>query len=374
MSLIVSDASEPTATDKSAARLGSAASLLTLLDPPPWAARLDVVPRKVLQRDEPAGWSSKLRRRMIPFFCTVIIHLGFAAAFAFLLTWREETGSREVEIPVEVVAEVPPQPSSTPAKPQPEPPKPAILAAPAPPAPPSPEPRPELQARQEPKAEAPKPADPQPPVPPVPAPPPLVAPPPDAAPSATQAEVNKPANLAPDQHQVDAATHEARPPDVPDVLTTADPKASFAVPAKAEPKVEPAEKPAPAAPAKVPSETDKLAAALPMDTSAMPSSFRAVLSGSGTFVSAAYKGVVFGRLGRDPDINEKARRQHLKGQVLVSFSIDDEGGVKDLSVLQTSGNAALDALGLAMIRAAAPFPPPPSDGQRTFTPALSFGE
>ncbi len=211
-------------------------------------------------------------------------------------------------------------------------------------------------------------------MPQVPAPPPLVAPPPDAAPSATQADVNKPANLEPDQHQVDAATHEARPPDVPDVLTTADPKASFAVPSKAEPKVEPAEKPAPAAPARVPSETDKLAAALPMDTSAMPSSFRAVLSGSGTFVSAAYKGVVFGRLGRDPGINEKARRQHLKGQVLVSFSIDDAGGLKDLSVLQTSGNAALDALGLAMIRAAAPFPPPPPDAQRAFTPALTFGE
>ena len=59
---------------------------------------------------------------------------------------------------------------------------------------------------------------------------------------------------------------------------------------------------------------------------------------------------------------------------MVSFSIDDEGQLKDLSVLQTSGNAALDALGLAMIRAAAPFPPPPPDAQRAFTPALTFGE
>ena len=161
---------------------------------------------------------------------------------------------------------------------------------------------------------------------------------------------------------------------MPDVLTTADPKATFTVPAKPEPKPEPDPKPSPAVPAKVPSETDKLAAALPMDTSAMPSSFRAVLSGTGTFVSAAYKGVVFGRLGRDPGIAEKARRQHLKGQVLVSFSIDDDGHLKNLSVLQTSGNAALDALGLAMIRAAAPFPPPPPDAQRAFTPALTFGE
>ncbi len=186
--------------------------------------------------------------------------------------------------------------------------------------------------------------------------------------------MNKPANLEPEQNPVAEAIHEARPPDVPDVLTTADPKASFAIPAKPEPKPEPEPKPSPAAPDKVPSETDKLAAALPMDTSAMPSSFRAVLSGSGTFVSAAYKGVVFGRLGRDPGINEKARRQHLKGQVLVSFSIGDRGELKDLSVLQTSGNAALDALGLSMIRAAAPFPPPPPEAQRAFTPALTFGE
>ena len=101
MSLIDSDASEPTTTDSPAARLGSATSFLTLLDPPPPAARLDLVPQKVLQREEPAGWARKLRRRTIPFFSTVVIHLGFAAAFAFLLTWREDTGRREVEIPVE---------------------------------------------------------------------------------------------------------------------------------------------------------------------------------------------------------------------------------------------------------------------------------
>ena len=250
----------------------------------------------------PRAGRAKLQRTSIPVFSTVVIHLGFAAAFAFLLTWREDTESREVEIPVEVVAQMPPQPSPATAKGPTEPPKPMMPAAPAPPALPAPEPQPEAQAeaRQEPKVEEPKATDPQPAVPPVPAPPPLVAPPPDAAPAATQAEVKKPANLEPDQHQLDAATHEARPPDRPDVLATADPKASFAVPAKAEPKPEPAPEPAPAIPAKVPSETDKLAAALPMDTSAMPSSFRAVLSGSGTFVSAAYKGVVFGRLGRDP--------------------------------------------------------------------------
>ena len=374
MSLIVSDAAEPTAAGYTAARLGSAASYLTLLDPVPSTARLDVVPRKVLQRDEPSGWSRKLRRRTLPVLATVVIHLSFAAAFAFLLTWREDTGSREVEIPIEVVAELPPQPPPAPAKPQPEPPKPVLPAAPAPPSPPAPEPEPQPQARQEPKAEDPKPADPRPPVPPAPAPPPLVAPPPDAAPSATQAEVSKPANLDTEHNPIAQATHEARPPDVPDVLTTADPKASFTVPAKPEPKPEPEPKPAPAVPDKVPSETAKLAAALPMDTSAMPSSFRAVLSGTGTFVSAAYKGVVFGRLGRDPGISEKARRQHLKGQVLVSFSIGDRGELQDLSVLQTSGNAALDALGLAMIRAAAPFPPPPPDAQRAFTPALTFGE
>ena len=371
MSLIVSDGSEPATAGGSAGRLGSAGSLVRLLDPTPATARLDVVPRKVLQSDKRAGLWRRLQRRTLPVLATAVIHLGFAAAFAFLLTWREDTARPEVEIPVEVVAEAP-QPPPASVKPAPEPPKPLIPAAPVAPEPPVSEPQP--QARQEPKAEDPKPVEPRPAVPLAPAPPPLVAPPPDAAPAVTQAEVNKPANLEPDQHQVDAATHESRPSDVPDVLATADPKASFAVPAKAEPKPEPEPQPVPAAPDKVPSETDKLAAALPMDTSAMPASFRAVLSGTGAVVSAAYKGVVFGRLGRDPGINEKARRQHLKGQVLVAFSIGDRGELINLSVLQTSGNAAVDALGLAMIRAAAPFPPPPPDAQRAFTPALTFGE
>ncbi len=367
MGLIVLDVSGPTAADLPAAWLGSATSLLAFREPSSIPARLDIVPAHILQRDQPVGWSGKLQRTSIPALSTVVIHIGFAAAFAFLLTWREDAPSREVEIPVEVVADVPPQPPPAPQKPPAEPPQFMMLAAPAPPAPPAPEPQAQDQARQEPKAEDPKPADPQPP-------PRLVAPPPDAAPAATQTLVNKPANLEPDQHQIDAATHEARSPDQPDVLTTPDPNASFALPAKTEPKPDPTPKPAPAVPAKVPSETDKLAAALPMDTSAMPSSFRSVLSGNGAFVSAAYKGVVFGRLGQDPGIAEKARRQHLKGQVLVSFSIDDDGRLKDLSVLQTSGNTTLDALGLAMIRAAAPFPPPPPDAQRAFTPALTFGE
>ena len=77
MSLIVSDASEPTAAGASVARLNSAASYLMLLEPLPSTARLDVVPRKVLQRDEPSGWSRKLRRRTPPVLATVVIHPRF---------------------------------------------------------------------------------------------------------------------------------------------------------------------------------------------------------------------------------------------------------------------------------------------------------
>jgi protein TonB len=201
----------------------------------------------------------------------------------------------------------------------------------------------------------------------------LVAPPPEPARAATQDRDAKPANLAPDEDRTESATHEARPADVPRTLATSAADASFAVPAPLPPKPDPLPKPAPPVVKKVPSEADKLAAALPMDTSAMPMSFRSVLAGNGAQVSAAYKGLVYGRFNRNPAIAERAQRQNLKGQVIVAFTIDDTGKLSQLAVVQSSGNADVDALGLEMIRSAAPFPPPPPEAQRSFTPALSFG-
>ncbi len=311
-----------------------------------------------------------------------IVHVGFAAAFFYLLSFRDAETPHEVETPVEVVVErqSPPVIESGAPKseaPKPEPPR------PDPSKPKAPDPIAQALAQPAPAPDPHPPAPPQvqpapPPNPPVsgdaPEPPKLRAAPPEPSRAATQDKEAKPANSEPEHDTVDQATHESRPAAVPQALTTADPAASFAVPAPLPPKPDPTDRPAPPIPVTAPSETDKLAAALPLDTSAMPLSFRAVLSGNGAQISAAYKGLVYGRFNRHPEIGEQARGRRLKGQVIVAFSIDDMGKISQLAVLQTSGDPAVDELGLQLIRASAPFPPPPPEAQHSFTPALSFGE
>ncbi|MCR5219968.1 MAG: energy transducer TonB [bacterium] len=52
-----------------------------------------------------------------------------------------------------------------------------------------------------------------------------------------------------------------------------------------------------------------------------------------------------------------ARRQGLSGQVLVSFVVERNGGIRDLRVLRGSGFGLLDDSALSAVRRAAPFPP-----------------
>ena len=394
------------------ARLEDARHLQALHDPSP---RLDLTPRHILQQPPFLSWAERLRRGARSLAAAALVHAGFAAAFVYLLSFRDAIPPREVELPIEIVTlpAEPPKPAppkgdaresggpqgsgskgeakdegkadaskADAARPSPTQALRQALAAPVAPDPHPPAP-PRVQpiAPDPPKTTAPERAK---EAKPSPAPPPasqaaaggtagpkLVEAPPAPTRAATDTKPDKPANLEPDLKQVDAATHEARPADVPRTLATSDPKAAFAVPAPLPPKPNPVETPAAPIPAKTPSATDKLAAALPMDLGAMPLSFRNVLSGNGAQVSAAYKGLVYGRFNRD--IAEQAQRQHLKGQVIVAFTIGDTGEIVDLSVVESSGNAALDALGLEMIRSAAPFPPPPPEAQRSFTPAFSFG-
>ena len=52
-----------------------------------------------------------------------------------------------------------------------------------------------------------------------------------------------------------------------------------------------------------------------------------------------------------------ARRQGWSGQVLVSFVVECNGGIRDLRVLRGSGFGPLDDGALSAVRRAAPFPP-----------------
>ncbi len=385
------------------ARLDDAPHLQALHEPSP---HLDVVPLHVLQQPARRGWAERARSLLGDGGAAVLVHVALGAAFFYLLSFRDAETPHEVEIPVEVVQEAPKPPAAAAPKgsggqgsgarqaagPSIDPTKPVSQSGPPPSPAPSKPLAPPTDARPAsalsapslppppPAPKAPGKAGPAAPPPPPPqageaAPPKLVAPPPDAAKSATQDKENKPANLVPDEHQADQATHESKPVAVPQVLTTTDRKAETEVPNPVKPPRVPVDHPAPPIPAKVPSAADRLAAALPMDAAAMPMGFRSVLAGNATAqINAAYQGVVQGRIREaQAELARTAYAEHMSGNVAISFTIDDSGNLSALGVVQSSGNAQLDALALHAIELAAPFPAPPPEADHTFKKAFLVG-
>ena len=66
-------------------------------------------------------------------------------------------------------------------------------------------------------------------------------------------------------------------------------------------------------------------------------------------------------------IQRAKRRAAVKGVAVVRFSIGENGALTSLSIARSSGSAKLDAVALAQLRRAAPFPPPPAGARRSFT-------
>ena len=99
----------------------------------------------------------------------------------------------------------------------------------------------------------------------------------------------------------------------------------------------------------------------------------APVSGQGDNNDADYKGVVYGKLEHAKIYPETARARRAQGQVIIAFRIADDGQVQNLKLVQSSGEADLDAEALAMVQRVSPFPPPRSDAQRFFQPAILFG-
>ncbi len=56
----------------------------------------------------------------------------------------------------------------------------------------------------------------------------------------------------------------------------------------------------------------------------------------------------------------------------VSFGIDGTGRVTTISLARGSGVASIDHEGVAMVRRASPFPPPPDGRGRNFTVPVRF--
>ncbi|WP_113910833.1 energy transducer TonB family protein [Roseovarius dicentrarchi] len=89
---------------------------------------------------------------------------------------------------------------------------------------------------------------------------------------------------------------------------------------------------------------------------------RGASSAAGNAAASNYPGLVMKRISRVP-----RPRAGSRGTAVVAFSISGGGGLAGVSIARSSGSAALDKAALRMIRAAAPFPPPPAGAQRSFT-------
>lgn len=364
------------------------------------APMLDIAPAAA---DRFVGSGTPPGSRLPSLLTAVVVHGLLFGGFDLLLLLPAPSADQPLEIPVEVIAEpAPPAKTGTgtpgakagPAQGAPAAMSAATSMAASASAAPSEADREAHAATpsRPPEADPPKPAPPiKPPEPPPaadagraaapaedhpePKPPALVAPPPETRAAAADTKPPpEPANVE-SRHRDPTPGATAPAPQAPPVLTTSHAGAE-AVPVPA-PSHDAASKPDPTkAPAPVDHRDEqaaKLAAALPMNYDALPVTFRAVLAGGGLADSEQYKGVVYGRLGRSQAAQDQARAEHLRGQVLVSFTVDDQGRVAALAVTHSSGNARLDGLAVQMIRDAAPFPPPPRGALRLFTPALSFG-
>ncbi|WP_027232684.1 TonB family protein [Phyllobacterium sp. UNC302MFCol5.2] len=84
-----------------------------------------------------------------------------------------------------------------------------------------------------------------------------------------------------------------------------------------------------------------------------------------------YPGTVTSKLRR------ALRRQgRLRGELIVSFVVANNGSVSSVAVGRSSGNPAVDRAGIETVRRAAPFPPIPADAKRSswaFDVPLAFG-
>lgn len=83
---------------------------------------------------------------------------------------------------------------------------------------------------------------------------------------------------------------------------------------------------------------------------------------AGNAAASNYPGLVYQRIAR-----QRLPRVSSRGTAQVTFSISAGGGLAGVSLTRSSGDGRLDAAALDIVRRAAPFPPPPTGAQRSFT-------
>lgn len=98
-------------------------------------------------------------------------------------------------------------------------------------------------------------------------------------------------------------------------------------------------------------------------------------SAAGNAAVSNYPGKVVSRLRRALRYPAEARRQRMRGEAHVQFTISAGGGVGSVRVVKSSGFPVLDQAALETVRRAAPFPAIPSEAGRStwpFTVPLAF--
>lgn len=83
------------------------------------------------------------------------------------------------------------------------------------------------------------------------------------------------------------------------------------------------------------------------------------------YVYASYMRGWSDRVERIGNLNypDEARRRKLYGDLLLTVGLNRDGGIKNITVIKSSGQPLLDAAAERIVRLAAPFPPLPKDAQ-----------
>lgn len=97
-------------------------------------------------------------------------------------------------------------------------------------------------------------------------------------------------------------------------------------------------------------------------------------SSSGNAAVSNYPGKVASKLRRALRYPSQARRQRIRGDVVVSFVVKSNGGVSSIQIAKSSGFPVLDEAAKDAVRRAAPFPSIPADaGRATWPFAVPLG-
>jgi periplasmic protein TonB len=190
---------------------------------------------------------------------------------------------------------------------------------------------------------------------------PRVAPPPKLA-------APRPAQEMPEQEKAATATNEKAanpsPPSEPQKLVDDTPDAEALDKAQPEPPAKPQRKQAPQDSKSPPAQGKKttvaqqLAALSPAPNYSIGAAAKAAPISGGT-EKASYESLLMGLISRQLHLPPELRARHLISVGQIGLFVDELGNLTHQAVYRASGEPALDTAWLAAVRRAAPFPAPP---------------